>query len=101
MDALDSSVLVAAMVEIEPHHKACDALLDRAGVRVFGHALVETFNILTGGRAGFRIPAQDAAELIEKSILPYVEVVALSLREMMVAMKDAQPRGVRGAAIFD
>ncbi|MDQ3624205.1 MAG: PIN domain-containing protein [Verrucomicrobiota bacterium] len=101
MAALDTSVLIAAMVEVEPHHQACDALLDRAGVRVYAHALAETFNTLTGGRCGYRLSPKQAAELIEDSILPYVEVVALSLREMMAAMNEAQPRGVRGAAIFD
>ncbi len=101
MNALDSSVLVAALVDIEPHHKACDALLDKPGTCVYAHALAETFNTLTGGRSGYRIPAQQVVELIEDSLLPYVETIALSPKEMMAAMREVQLRGVRGAAIFD
>jgi len=101
MNAVDSSVLVAALVEVEPHHRACAALLDRAGLAVYSHGLAETFNTLTGGRSGYRIPAGQVAELIESSILPYVEVIVLSPKDMVTAMHQTQPRGVRGAAIFD
>ena len=101
MDAVDSSVLVAALVATESHNLACTALLDRAGLFVYSHGLAETFNTLTGGRSGYRVPASQVAELIESSILPYVEVIALSTKEMVAAMHQSQPRGVRGAAIFD
>lgn len=101
MDAVDSSVLVAALVQSEPHHRACNALLDKAGMCVYSHGLAETFNTLTGGRSGYRIPAGRVAELIEGSIMPYVGVIALTPKEMVAAMHEAQPRGVRGAAIFD
>jgi predicted nucleic acid-binding protein len=101
MDAVDSSVLVAALVEIEPHHRACTALLDKANLLVYSHGLAEAFNTLTGGRSGYRIAASQVVELIESSILPYVEVVTVSPKEMVAAMQQAQPRGVRGAAIFD
>lgn len=101
MNAVDSSVLVAALVHGEPHHRACNALLDKAGMCVYSHGLAETFNTLTGGRSGYRIPADQVAELIEGSIMPFVEVIALSAKEMVAAMHEAPRRGVRGAAIFD
>lgn len=101
MDAVDASVLVAALVQSEPHHRACTALLDKPGMCVYAHSLVETFNTLTGGRSGYRIPAGQVAELIEGSLLPYLEVISLSPKEIFAAVQEAQPRGVRGAAIFD
>lgn len=99
--ALDSTILVAALVEAEPHHAASDALLDGADVRIYAHALSETFNTITGGRSGYRLSAADASRFLEESILPNVEVVTLTPREMLAAMRESQSRGVRGAAIFD
>jgi len=101
MNALDSSVLVAALVDSEPRHKVCGALLDRSDACVYSHAITETFNTLTGGRSGYRISAAQVAELIDASILPCVQVVVLSARDLMTAIREADSRGVRGAAIFD
>ncbi len=101
MDALDSSVLVASLVDAEPNHKACAALFEKAGMCVYAHALVETFNTLSGGRSGHRLPAQQVAKLLQESIVPYVEVVNLSPKEILATMHEAQPRGVRGGAIYD
>jgi hypothetical protein len=59
------------------------------------------FSSLTGGRSGYRIPAHQVVELIESSIMPYVQVATLSSKEMIYAMQETESRGVRGAAIFD
>lgn len=99
--ALDSTILVAALAEAEPHHAACDALLDGTDVRIYTHALTETFNTISGGRSGCRLSAADATRFLDDSILPHVEVVTLTAREMLAAMRESQSRGVRGAAIFD
>lgn len=52
MDAVDSSILVAALVESEPDHDACTRLLNRGGLLVYAHGLSEAFSSLTGGRSG-------------------------------------------------
>src|SRR6185369_6810332 len=98
MDAVDSSILVAALVESEPDHGACSRLLDRGGLSAYAHGLTEVFSSLTGGRSGYRLPAGEVAELVEGGILPYVEPVTLSTSEMLAAMRDSQSRGVRGGA---
>ena len=67
MEAVDSSVLVTALVEVEQHHRACTAHLDKAGLFLYSHGLAETFNTLTGGRSGYRIPAGQVAELIPEA----------------------------------
>jgi len=99
--AVDSSVLVAALVTAESRHEACNALLDEPGIHVYSHALVEAFNTLTGGRLGYRIPPEMAAELVERSLLPSVQVVSLSAKELISAFREAKSRGVRGSAIYD
>lgn len=98
---LDSTVLIAAVVESEAHHRECDALLDRSGNHVYAHGLVESFSFLTGGRAGQHVAPATAALLIERSILPNVKIVGLSTSELRAAFKEAQGRGVRGGAIYD
>ena len=99
--AFDSSILVAALAEAEIHHAACAALLAKSRGCIFAHALTEVFNTLTGGRSGYRIAPQQAAELIEFEIFPAVGVISLSPKEMITAMRSAHLRGVRGAAVFD
>ena len=99
--ALDSSILIAALVTAEARHEACHALLDEQEVNIYCHALVETFGTLTGGRLGYRVSSGMAAELIEKSILPWVKVIQLSPKELIGAFHDAQSRGARGGAIYD
>ena len=42
-----------------------------------------------------------AAELIEKTILPWVKVIQLSPKELIGAFHDAQSRGIRGGAVYD
>lgn len=98
---LDSTILVGALAEAEPNHIACVGLLNGLDVRIYAHSLTETFNTITGGRSGYRLSANDATRFLEESILPSVNVVSLTPREMLAAMRGSQARGVRGAAIFD
>lgn len=99
---LDSSVIVAALVESERSHRECRALLlGQEELFVFAHAFAEVFNTLTGSRLGFRIPAPLASRILREKILPRVTVVSLSAEDMLLAMEQAEPRGVRGGAIFD
>jgi predicted nucleic acid-binding protein len=101
ISVLDSSVLVAALVEAEQHHIASGALLDKPGMHIHAHALAEAFSTLTGGRLGYRVLPETAMELLEQSVLPYVGVITLSAKEMTMGLKGARSRAVRGAAIYD
>jgi hypothetical protein len=79
----------------------CHRLLAAGAVTIYLHAIAETFSTLTGGRESIRVDPATAATLIEQSILPFVTPVALSLREMLEAVKTAHTRGIRGGAIYD
>lgn len=98
---LDSSTLIAALDASEAHHRACDELLATGGHFIYQHALAEVFSILTGGRLGRRIGAATVAKLLEQSIIPLVEVVTLTARETLAALKAAEARGARGGAVYD
>jgi predicted nucleic acid-binding protein len=98
---LDSSVLIAALVEKERHHVECGELLDRPRTHIYAHALSEVYSILTGGRLGFRVSPATAIQLLEQSVLPNVSVITLTAAELIASIKQASSRGVRGGAIYD
>jgi predicted nucleic acid-binding protein len=98
---LDTSVVIASLDADEPRHAACDRLLCAGGHRLYAHALAESFAILTGGRMSRRLGPAAAASLIEDSVLPFVQLIHLSGREVMRVLADAEQRGARGGAIYD
>lgn len=98
---LDSSVLVAALVEDEPAHEACLRLLRRKNLATWTHALAEVFATLTGGRLGLRVPSAVAAELMDASLLPRLQLIELAAADMIGAVRESEAAGVRGGAIFD
>ncbi|HEV7405638.1 MAG TPA: PIN domain-containing protein [Chthoniobacteraceae bacterium] len=100
-DAVDSSVLVAAIVEAEADHLVCVALLRKGGLLVNTHALAETFSARTGGRLKFQASPAAAVQAIERAVLPRVEALALAFSECLAAIREAHGRGIRGGAIYD
>lgn len=100
-DVMDTSVLVAAIVATEAFHVECQALLDRPAMALYSHGVAETFSTLTGGRKSFRMPATLAAAIIQEDYLPDLTVIELPVPDMLLAMREAESRGVRGGAIFD
>lgn len=100
-DLADTTILVSSLVPDDPDHEACDALVAAGNLRIYLHAIAETFSTLTGGREALRVDPATAAKLIEESILPFVEPVVLSVRDMLQAVQSAHTRGVRGGAIYD
>lgn len=98
---LDTSVLIASLDPDEPAHQACADLVAQGGHRLYTHALAESFSILTGGRRQRRIDGDTACRLLDESILPFVELVQLSGKEVMTALRQGQKRGVRGGAVYD
>lgn len=98
---LDTSVVIASLDGDEPHHAACDRVLALGGHRLLAHGLAETFAILTGGRLARRLRPSVAAQLIEDSVLPFVQLVHLTGKETFAAIAEAERRGARGAAVYD
>lgn len=99
--AIDSSVIVSALCEGDPDHKACRKVLLSGRPSVFLHAFSETFSTLTGGRLGFRIPAADAASMLRMQIAPKLAGIPLDESDLLQAYEEAEARGVRGGAIYD
>lgn len=99
---LDSTVLVAAVTDIEPFHEGCAALLlGGASLWMLPHAVSETFATLTGGRLSPRLSPAMATRLIEVNLLPRISFVTWRGADHVAALKEAEHRGVRGGAIYD
>jgi len=98
---VDSSVLVAALVEDEPRHEACLQVFEGKLLYAWNHALAETFATLTGGRLGIRVPPDLAVELIESSLLPRLRLVELPSGDLLKALRRTDAAGVRGGALYD
>ncbi|HEV7406021.1 MAG TPA: PIN domain-containing protein [Chthoniobacteraceae bacterium] len=100
-DALDSSILVAALDGEDPDHEACRSLFLSAKYSIHPHALTETFSTLTGGRLALRLPAQQAAALLRQWVAPRLVVTPLDTEDLLTAFDESSARGVRGGAIYD
>ena len=101
MIALDSSILIAALVPTQAHSKASAAILREGGRVVSAHALTETFSTLTGGKLSLRFRADDALQLIRDDILSVANSIELGTVDLLAAFSEAQARGVRGGATYD
>lgn len=98
----DTSVLIAAFVEDEIHHRECAELVARTeGAIISDHGLMECFSMLTGGRLSVRLTPEEAARLIEVNILGRMISVPLTVSEKVEILRQCQGWGVRGGAIYD
>lgn len=98
---IDTSVLVAATTEAEPHFAECRPLVAKGDCHIYAHGLAETFSTLTGGRKNFRLSAAVVSAMLGDHFIPRLSITTLTPAEMLRAMHDAESRGVRGGAIFD
>lgn len=98
---LDTSVLVAALIEDEPHHEACLNLLADGATVTWSHSLAEAFATLTGGRLGIRVDPATAFELLRDGIAARVDFVELPADQMLAALEQTRSAGVRGGAVYD
>ena len=98
---LDSSVILASLDPDEPAHDACARLVGQGEHSLYVHALAETFSILTGGQRTRRVDAGVAVQLLEESVLPFVQTISLTGKDVMSALADVRARGVRGGAVYD
>ena len=102
IEFFDTTALLAAMVEDEPHHEACATALDGAkNGYASTHSLAECYATLTGGRLSGRLSPADAANLVRHNVHDRLTLVGLSAAEYLKLLESASPSGARGGAIYD
>lgn len=103
---LDTSVLVAAIVEQHGDHSRSFALLERVqngkddGV-ISAHSLAETYAILTKLPAPFRHSPEQALLSIEENILKHFKISSLASGDYAALIREAAAAGIQGGTIYD
>ncbi len=103
---LDTSVLVAAMVEAHPAHGQGFAWLKRVidgpdqGL-VAAHSLAELYAVLTTLPVHPPISPLDAEQLIKRNITERLEIVFLSDRDYIQVIEHLAALGIVGGATYD
>jgi predicted nucleic acid-binding protein len=103
---LDTSVLVAALVESHPMHARAHPWLDRAiggefDWAVAAHSLAELYHVLTAYPVRPRIPPEIARQLIQENIAKKATVVALTATDYMVVVQRMAAMNLAGGVIYD
>ncbi len=103
---LDTSVLVAAMVEVHPAHHRALPWLQRikdgtdTGL-VSAHSLAELYAILTTLPVQPRIPPALAQQLIQRNVLEVCEIMSLSAQDYETVITHLSEENVIGGATYD
>lgn len=103
---LDTSVLVAAVLEQHPDFQSASVVLarvhdgDDVGF-VSAHALAEVYATLTKLPPPFRHSPEQALLSVEENVLKYFEVVCLSGADYSSAMREAAAMRIQGGTIYD
>jgi predicted nucleic acid-binding protein len=103
---LDTSVLVAAMVESHPVHERALPWLQRVqdGTEiglVAAHSLAELYAILTTLPVRPHIPPTVAQQLIQNNVLNRFEVIFLSDEDYVAVIDHLSDLGIIGGATYD
>ena len=103
---LDTSVLVAAMIESHPAHARALPWLQRVqdGTEtglVAAHSLAELYAILTALPVQPHIPPAVAQQLIRHNVLHRFEVVFLSDEDYVAVIDHLSDLGIVGGATYD
>ncbi len=103
---LDTSVLVAALVEPHPEHLRALPWLTRPKSKsgelvISSHSIAEVYAVLSTLPVSPRISPGLAWRLIHESIEPNVSIVSLTSSEYMATVKRLSDLGLSGGAVYD
>jgi hypothetical protein len=91
----DTSALIASFADADLESRL---ITERGFSRT--HSFAEIFAALTGGNLAIRVDADEAAGMVE-DIASYIDVIDLTATEVLVALKTARSKGVRGGRVHD
>ncbi len=103
---LDSSILVAALVEAHPRHGESVVWLARArqgkvDLVIAAHSVAETFSVLTTLPARPRIDPSTAWLLLTESVLSVASLVTLSAADYRSTLARFAEQGLAGGVVYD
>lgn len=103
---LDTSVLVAALIEDHPHYGRASGVLrsavnNRVDAVASAHALAELYGVLTRAPFTPRIYPSEARRMIEQSVVPHVSLIAITGPEYRSIIAGCAEAGFGGGMIYD
>jgi toxin FitB len=96
--ALDTSVAIPLLVQTHRDHATVARWWDHRDVVLCGHALIETYSVLTRLPGDLRHAPADAAQLIAERFGPALVLSARSVRSMPAKLAEL---GIVGGAVYD
>ena len=103
---LDTSVLIASVLEKHISHARSFAILERVldgkdeGF-VPAHSLAEMYSTLTRLPVPFRHSPEQALLSIEENVLPHFKISTLTERDYIALIREAALTGIQGGAVYD
>jgi len=103
---LDTNLLVPAVTAAHPMNSVARGFLREARdgqlqAAISQHSLAETYRVLSTLPIEPRITPQQAWQLIQEAILPFVTVVPLTPEDYRAVLERMAGLGIRGGAIHD
>ncbi|OBG79636.1 ribonuclease [Mycobacterium sp. E802] len=96
--AVDTSVAVPLLVTSHPQHAMVAGWAKGRTLGLSGHALAETYSVLTRLPGDARIDPADAVTLIDEN---FPESFSLGVRAARAAHRELARRGIAGVATYD
>jgi predicted nucleic acid-binding protein len=103
---LDTSVLVAALVDEHGDYVRSFAILDRVlsgkdDGYVAAHSLAEIYSVFTRSPPPMRHSPEQALRSLEENVLNFFKISSLSSADYVALVRDAALAGIQGGAIYD
>lgn len=103
---LDTSVLVAALVEPHPEHPRALPWLTKAKLKssqlvISSHSIAELYAVLSTLPVSPRISPGLAWRLIRESIELHASIISLTSSEYLATVKHLSDLGLSGGAVYD
>lgn len=95
---IDTSVAIPLLVETHVEHAAVERWRAGRELSLCGHALAETYSVLTRLPGDVRLTAPDAARLIAER---FGNPLLLSTKAMRTLPKTLAVAGIAGGAVYD
>jgi predicted nucleic acid-binding protein len=96
--AVDTSVAVPLLVRSHQHHADVVRWWSGQELTLSGHALAETYSVLTRLPGDARLSAEDAARLLDARFTTPLTLSGAAAREVHVTLSGL---GVAGGAVYD
>ncbi len=96
--AVDTSVAVPLLVRSHHHHAEVVRWWDGQELTLSGHALAETYSVLTRLPGDARLSAEDAARLLDERFTTPLTLTGSSARKVHATLSSL---GIAGGAVYD